>query len=224
MAFNDFAGESPENHEQKTICCIVADVSYSMQNEPINNLNAGLQEFHKEIQNNPRTANQLEIALVEFGSEIETKVEPALTHNFTMPTLQVKGTTNMSGGLREAIDLVNARKNWYKSTGQTYLRPWIILITDGEPDSPDALSALGKEMQEDMKNRKYAFLALAVQGANMQYLQEISGEIPPLPLQGTKFFEFFEWLSKSMEQASNSKEGDKIDLPDPSAWLKNFKI
>ena len=51
-----------------------------------------------------------------------------------MPTLNAGGSTAMVNALNDAIDKGEARKQWYKSTNQAYYRPWIILMTDGEPD------------------------------------------------------------------------------------------
>lgn len=234
MANNDFSAESPQNYEQKSICCFVVDVSGSMQGEPINALNRGLQEFHREIGNNSTTANRLEVAIVEFTNSVEIRQNPALVSEFSMPILTANGTTALVDGVREATRLVENRKNWYKQTGQPYLRPWIILITDGEPDSNQDVFALANEIESDTKNKKYVFLPVGVEGANMHILQLISGftqnenkdwvKMPPLKLDGLKFLDFFKWVSASMSVVARSEEGTKIKLPMPTDWSKGFEI
>ena len=234
MASNDFTAESPENFEQKSICCFVVDVSGSMSGSPINQLNKGLQEFYTEIQNDSTTSNRLEIAIVEFSSIIDTIVQPSLIENFQMPTLTTKGSTKLVDGVREAISLVEARKDWYKSTQQPYLRPWIILITDGEPDYDQDNDALALEIESATKDKKFVFLSLGVENANMTFLEKIAGykqdddnnwvKIPPMKLQGLKFSEFFKWVSASMSIVAGSMDGDKINLPDPSDWMDGFSI
>ncbi len=79
-----------------------------------------------------------------------------------MPVLTTKDSTALVDGVREAIRLTNNRKNWYKQTGQPYLRPWIILITDGEPDSDQDINALANEIEKAIlaKMAKNAFLRL----------------------------------------------------------------
>src|SRR3981081_1171106 len=116
MTQNDFSAESPQNFEQKSICCFVVDVSSSMVKEPIRQLNKGLQDFRSDIANNPMTANRLEVAVVEFSDKIETIVQPALAESLSMPTLFTKGTTKLVDGMREGIRLVESRKSWYKQT------------------------------------------------------------------------------------------------------------
>ena len=234
MAFNDFSAESPENYEQKSICCFVVDVSGSMSGSPIDELNKGLQEFHAEIAKDSMTANRLEIAVVEFSSSVDIIVQPALVDSFSMPNLTVKGSTKMVDGVREAIGLVEDRKDWYKQTGQPYLRPWIILITDGAPDSDQDVSGLASEIENGTKNKKYVFLPIGVQGADMDVLNQIAGyyqdsndnweKMQAMILQGLKFSEFFKWVSASMSIVAGSKDGDKVNLPDPSDWMGGFKI
>jgi len=225
MALSDFSAESPQNYEQKSICCFVVDVSSSMENAPINQLNQGLQEFHRDIANSSVTANRLEVAVIEFSGTVETVVQPALADAFTMPRLSTKGSTKMVDGVREAISLVESRKSWYRQTGQPHLRPWIILITDGAPDPDQDVNGLAQDIRNGVNGKKFVFLAIGVQGANMEVLRRISSpDMPPAALQGLKFSEFFKWVSASMAVVAGSKDGDKVDFPSPAAWMQGFKI
>ncbi len=226
MASNDFSAESPENYEQKCLCVLVLDVSGSMTGKPINELNQGLQDFYNEIKADSTTANRLEISIIEFSSDVDLLLEPSLVENFTiMPTLITKGTTKIVDGVREAIRKVESRKAWYKQTGQPYYRPWIILITDGAPDSDQDVNGLANEIRAATASKKFVFFAVGVKGANMDVLTKISSPaMPPAPLQGLKFKSFFEWLSASMSLIAHSKEGDKTNLPSPAAWMSGFDI
>ncbi|MBT9096856.1 VWA domain-containing protein [Methylovulum psychrotolerans] len=220
--------EFPKNYEAKTICCFVLDTSGSMGGNPIIELNNGLKEFHEEIHGDETTSQRLEIAIVTFDSNIKIIQEPALVEDCAAPTLTVDGTTRMVDGVREAITLVETRKQWYKQTGQQYLRPWIILITDGAPDSGQNIHGLAQEIQDGMNNKAFVFLAVGVKGADMNILQTISGSLKEKPvgpymLKGLKFSEFFEWMSASMAIASSSAEGDKVSLPKPT-WTDGFEI
>jgi len=225
MASNDFSAESPDNYEQKCLCVLVLDVSGSMTGDPIKELNQGLQDFHNEIKEDSTTANRLEVSIIEFSSNVSLLLEPSLVENFAiMPTLTTKGTTKMVDGVREAIRKVESRKAWYKQTGQPYYRPWIILITDGEPDRDQDVNGLAIEIRTATNSKKFIFFAVGVQGADMNVLTAISHPaMPPAPLQGLKFKSFFEWLSRSMSQITHSKEGDKINFPIPE-WMKGFDI
>jgi len=225
MANHDFKTESPENYEQKCCCALVLDVSGSMTGAPIKELNEGLQEFYHDIQNDSTTANRLEIAVVEFCHEVRTLVDPSLAANFSMPKLITKGTTNLVGGIQEGINIVRNRKAWYKQTGQPYYRPWVILITDAMPDEEQDISGLSNQIREGIARKDFFFFAIGVKGADMSMLSEISDTLmPPALLQGLKFSEFFTWLSASMTTVTNSKDGDKVNLPDAGNWMKGFSV
>jgi uncharacterized protein YegL len=228
MAFNDFRAESPQNYEQKTICCFVVDVSTSMEGDPIRELNQGLQNFYKEIKDDIATAARLEVAIVEFSDTVDTILTPSLVENFTMPVLTTKGTTKLVDGVREAISLVKARKAWYKQTGQKHLRPWIVLMTDGEPDDDQDIAGLAVEIENSTKNKEFAFLPIGVQGADMNILKTIAGykqdenknwiKVQPAMLKGLNFGAFFKWLSASMAIVAGAKPGDTAQFADTSSW------
>lgn len=220
-----FSVESPENYEQKCCCVLVLDVSSSMAGAPINELNNALQDFHIDILNNPTSANRLEIAVVEFCDYVTTLIDPSLVENFQMPILTPKGTTALVDGVREGINIVRSRKQWYRGTGQPYYRPWIILITDGAPDSNQDIKGLASEIIDGFQKKEFHFFAVGVQNANMNILRAISApSMPPASLQGLKFHEFFDWLSASMSSVTSSKDGEKIDLPSPANWMTGFTV
>jgi uncharacterized protein YegL len=226
MAKNDFSAESAENFEQKCLCVLVLDVSGSMRGEPIAELNRGLQDFYNEIKEDETSSQKLEVCIMTFNDQVKTLQEPALVDNFTMPTLSAYGSTAMVDAVNEAITKVDARKKWYKETGQPYYRPWIILMTDGEPDVGQDVYGLGPRIKSDMESKRYFFLPIGIQDANMETLEILGGGNKPLKMQGLKFKQFFQWLSASMGTIVNHTEGEKVDLtPDPTDnWMDSFTI
>jgi uncharacterized protein YegL len=221
----DFNVETPDNYEQKCLCVLVLDVSGSMEGEPIKQLNQGIQSFYQDIIGNSTTANRLEVCLIEFSSDVNVLIEPSLAENFTMPTLVTKGSTALVDGVRKAIKKVEERKNWYKQTKQKYYRPWIILMTDGAPDSNQDVNGLAQEIKQGVANKAFFFFAVGVQGARMDILQQISSpDMQPAMLEGLKFSDFFKWLSASMTTVTSSKDGDTVSMANPASWMKGFKI
>jgi uncharacterized protein YegL len=228
MADFNFSVETPSNYAEKTICCFAVDTSGSMEGKSIKALNQGLQDFYNEILSDENTSQMLEVALVEFNSSVETILKPDLVENFSMPELYTTGSTKLVDGVNESIKLVEARKKWYNQTGQKYKRPWIILITDGAPDSGQDVNGLAAKIEADTKSKKYVFLPVGVEGADMSILQKVSGyiqsesnlwvQMPALKLEGLKFKEFFRWVSNSMSLISASSEDAKITLPPTSDW------
>ena len=226
MGTNDFAGQSPENYEQKCLCVLLLDVSGSMSGSPIDELNNGLNDFYNETNLDHVTSDRLEVCIITFDSNVETIQEPSLLSDFSMPTLTTKGSTAMVDGLQAAIDKVEARKNWYRSTGQTYYRPWIVMMTDGEPDRGQDIKGMSLKIKQDVNDKKYVFFPIGVGSANMQILDQLSAPpFSPAKLQGLKFSQFFKWLSNSMQLITKSTEGESINLKNGiNDWMDSFKI
>ena len=253
MAKNDFSSEVAENYEQKCLCVLVLDLSGSMNEivddstavatgqtiyvdgknynivtggiSKLDNLIEGLQSFYTDIENDETTSQRLELAVVTFGDSVNVIQSPSLISDIQLPELMADGDTALVDAVDEAIDIVNNRKTWYKSTGQPYYRPWIILITDGEPNEGQDVSTLASKIKKDTSEKKYVFLPIGVDNANMQVLQSIQGQIPAMKLKGTNFGSFFKWLSASMGTVVSSEEGAVVDLSEgTSNWWDSFTI
>ena len=210
----------PSNYEQKCLCVLVLDTSYSMDDGPIEELNAGLQRFQEELLKDENTRDRLEVCIVTFDSEVNVVQDPALLTEFTMPTLQTNGSTCMVDGLEEAISIVENRKLYYKSHGITYYRPWIVMMTDGEPDSDQDVDVIASRIHNDSESKKYVFIPVGVgDDINENVLRILSTPtFPPMKMQYVKFIEFFQWLSNSMSTISSSQDGT-VTIGNPDAWL-----
>ena len=217
-----------ENYEQKTLLMLVLDDSGSMSGDPIKELNRGVEQFLEEIRSDARMRNSLEISAIRFGTDIDVVQEPALVNSVTIPKLDgSSGATSLNGAIREAIAIVERRKQEYDAKGISRNCPWIVTITDGAP-TDGSVDALSKRIETDTKNGKYVHFPIGVDGADMATLAKLAGYIGndksgPARMQHAKFIEFFEWLSRSMEVIVNSKPNDKVSLPTPT-WMDGFTV
>lgn len=219
--------ETAENYEQKSLCVLLLDVSYSMEGNKLDSLQKGIETFHAEIAGEPTTKNRLEVAVIAYGSNVDVIQQPALIDNFQMPKLKSMGSTSMGQAIDEAIELVEARKSWYKLTGQPYYRPWIINITDGEPTDIPNIQEKGDQIRKHVDEKNFFFFNVGVNGACMNTLGKLSSQqMPPAKLDGLRFAEFFQWLSASIQivAASIDTQTDSVNLPSPSNWMEGFKI
>jgi uncharacterized protein YegL len=225
---NPFQAEAVQNYAQKCCVALVLDTSSSMAGPSIDQLNQGIQAFFQEISADPANlGSKLEIGVVTFDSVVNRICEPKLVDFVDVPPLQGNGTTKLVDGVREGINMVKQRKDWYKSTGQKYYRPWVIMITDGAPDDDQRtnLMALSSEIQAGMANKDYCFMAIGVDGADVNVLQSIStSEIPPRMLNGLKFAAFFKWLSSTIASVQGGQSVAAAVQNGNQSWDGGFKI
>jgi uncharacterized protein YegL len=124
----------------------------------------------------------------------------------------------MGSAINMGLDIIESRKAQYRNNGVAYYRPWVFLITDGEPQGePDSIvEQAAQRIRDDEANKRVAFFAVGVEGANIMRLSEIVVR-SPLKLAGLNFQELFIWLSASMQRISHSKQDEQVSLP-PPGW------
>ena len=202
-----------ENPEPRCPCILLLDTSGSMSGRKIDSLNQGLQAFAGELQEDSLASKRVEVAIVTFGPvNVETEFTSAI--DFVPPYLETSGATPMGEAISKSLELLDDRKSLYKQNGISYYRPWIFMITDGEPT--DSVSSVVEEIANGEESKKFMFFAVGVDGANMDKLSSISSRAP-LKLKGLAFTELFSWLSSSLSSVSRSNIGDSTPLENPTA-------
>lgn len=210
--------EFAENPEPRCPCVLLLDTSGSMNGAPINALNAGLQTFKDELNRDEIAKKRVEVAIVTFNNNVDVVQDFVTADQLNPPTLTAMGLTHMGSGIHKALDLVQARKAQYRSSGVTYYRPWVFLITDGEPqgESDSSVEQATQRIKNEEENQRVAFFAVGVEAANITRLSQIVVR-SPLKLTGLNFQEMFIWLSASMQRVSQSRPNEQVPLP-PPGW------
>jgi uncharacterized protein YegL len=180
--------------------------------KPIDELNAGLAAFRYELLADELAVKRLELALVTFGP-VRLLSDFQAPDLFRPPVLKAEGDTPLGAAIEQAIALVNQRKAAYRQNGISYYRPWIFLITDGEPT--DNWHRAAELVRAGEQSKAFAFFAIGVEGAKFDVLRQLSLR-QPLKLNGLQFREMFRWLSASLSLVSRSTPGDEISLKNPA--------
>jgi uncharacterized protein YegL len=114
---------------------ILVDGSGSMAGPPINELNAGLKVLEAELKNDDIARQRVQICVVQFSGRDQVDVLCDWTDAmaFTAPHVNANGQTPMGKAVATAMQKIEEQKQRYKSHGIPYNRPWLFLLTDGEP-------------------------------------------------------------------------------------------
>lgn len=219
----------PINYEQKCLCVLVLDTSGSMNaDNAIGQLNQGLQTFNSQIMNDETARDRLEIAIVSFNSEIKVELQPSLISEIEMPTLKASGQTQLVRAIEEAQQVIKDRKDYYKSKGLTYYRPWIVVMTDGDPyPANQDIDGIAQKIQEDADAKKYVFFMIGVGNeVHDDVLSKLTtSQFPAMRMDAVNFAEFFQWLSASATVVVNSDDltDSNVSIPQPT-WAQGFVI
>jgi len=180
---------------------------------PIDELNAGLLDFRGELMADELAVKRVEISLVTFGP-VRRLTDFQTPDLFRAPKLAAEGDTPMGQAIEKAVEIIRDRKASYRQNGISYYRPWIFMISDGEPTDDWRRSA--ELVHAGEQTKAFAFFAVGVEGANFDILNRIAVR-QPLKLSGLRFREMFMWLSSSLSSVSRSSPGDEVALENPTS-------
>lgn len=212
----DVAVEFASNPEPRCACVLLLDVSGSMHGGKITALNDGLRAFAADIGTDALARQRVEVAVVTFGGGgVEVTQDFVTAGHFEPRPLTASGGTPMGAAIDTALDMVAARKEQYRANGVAYYRPWVFMITDGEPT--DEWRDAARRVHDAEEGNGLAFFAVGVEGADLDVLQSIAVR-QPIKLAGLRFVELFVWLSQSQRQVSSSRPGDQVALPSVDGW------
>ena len=210
--------EFTTNPEPRCACLLLLDTSGSMNGQRIDAVNKGLRDFVADVRKDERATARSEIAIMTFDDEIKLVQDFKTVDNFEAPTLTAQGQTFIGRALLEALRRLEARKQVYKENGIGYYRPWLFVITDGEPqgESPADLENAASQISTAQREKRVAVFPIAVGEADAETLARITGARPKR-LDETKWRELFEWFSKSLSKRAASKPGAQVKF-DNAPW------
>lgn len=204
------------NPEQRCPCLLLLDRSYSMSGSKIDELNRGLQAFHRELSSDQVAMKRVEVAMLTFGP-VELVQSFNTIDRIQFPTLTADEATPMGEAITEGLRILEDRKQTYRSAGINYYRPWVFLITDGEPT--DDWQSAAAAVHDAEQNKRLTCFSIGVDQADMSILSQIAPR-SPLKMQGVAFQSMFQWLSSSLSQVSRSRSGENVKLNPPSDWAE----
>ena len=210
--------EFAENANERTPCILVLDCSGSMRGEPIKQLNSGLEALEKELKEDIDASSRVQLLVIKaFGKDdAEVSADWVDEMNFTAPVMEASGLSPIGKAMKLALQKIEDQKGLYDCCGVSSKRPWIFLISDGEPTDYGWEQA-AEECRIAQQNKKVVVHAVGTQGANLEKLAKFS-IMQPKRLSGLKFTEFFLWLSRSVSCISRAAPNMPDILDDIEGW------
>lgn len=187
----------------------VIDVSPSMAQAhdpayraPIDDAQDGLACFANDVRG--VTVCVPEVQLITFSDtvSVETGFEPP--ENLHLPVLKTGGRgTNLGGAIARALDELDARKDYLKQAGHQRKQPWLVCITDAQPNMNTA-PGFDARLVGLINQNKLLFLPVCVGGyGTYEVLERLSPAqkpiiVTPSGFNGFSFAEFFRYLSTQL--------------------------
>jgi uncharacterized protein YegL len=175
--------------KSRLLITLVVDTSQSMSsNGAIDKLNAALRDWRTELLDDGYLTAVGEIALISFGNDYVTAIDPSgrrrghmdepfvPVREFDPPKLEAGGATPMVEAVQYALEITGARKEQLATQGIPLAhRPMIWLLTDGVPTDDqgrrsDRWRDLAPLLRQQEAGRHLLFYAIGVPGAERDVL------------------------------------------------------
>ena len=133
-----------------------------------------------------------------------------------------RSLTPMGEGILSALELLEIRKNGYRERGIKYFQPWLILITDGEPEGQGAQEAMeeaiGKLNALEMNNKLVVFNIGVGEDVNYSILSRTSlKRSEPIRVDSSNLKDLFEFIGSSSTAVIGGADVNTLyETPDTS--------
>jgi uncharacterized protein YegL len=221
MSNDDIEAALSVNAVQRTPCVLVLDTSGSMQaQDRIGHLNQGLKQFEKAVKATEALRQRVLLMVIGFGESVRILADWTPAADFAAPELQADGMTPLGEAMTVAHEAVTEIAQQMRSRGIPFTRPWIFVISDGEPTDSgwERAAAASRRACEE---KKAVVWPLAVPGANGSTLHAFARtdmKVYEIANDG-RFEAIFEWLSTSLGAVMQSQPGQNLQLTAPSSVM-----
>lgn len=208
-----------ENTSQRLPCVVILDGSTSMAHGgAIEALNAGLKTLEDDLKADDVARQRVRVLVIRIGAPNDVEVVTDWTDaiDFEAPEIEANGTTPLGAGVRFALEEIEAEKARYRDNGVPYNRPWLFIMTDGEPTDMGWDQA-ADECREAEEQGRVSVFCVGIGDGDLKKLARFSPR-QPLKLKGLAFREFFLWLSRSARAGSKAAPSEAIQMAAPQDW------
>lgn len=225
------AGDFAKTTRKRLPICFCLDASGSMEaptasgKTRMQELNEAFEKFIRTMKSNDDVNSSADIAIITFGGQpyISKPFGPISAYQYSRINTVPRSFTPLGEAVQVALKLFEIRKIAYREKGIKYFQPWLVVITDGEPEGAEALENMNIAIQQTVeleRNNKLVVFNIGIgSDANLAMLQRLSVKRDaPIKVEETNLDELFSFLSSSSEsiiggEDQNSLYVDPKNLP-----------
>ena len=174
-------------------------------------LKDAFQSFLDSIKNDEQARLSAEISVISFNDKTRFLAENSnVTEIENIEFPKPDGGTHLYEALLYALDLLEERKEKYKSEGAQYYQPWLVLITDGQPegDTLENKKAAQTQLEKLCEKRKLQLYPVCIEKESEEDGSKALADLVPgviaFKLDSCDIGRFFEFLSQSAIAQSSS--------------------
>lgn len=226
MKNNDkFVGLDVNNAAPRIPVVLIADVSGSMDGEPIRLLNQGVKQLVADLKSDECTRFSADLEVVLFADSAE-RVLPftPVTAIGDVPEFCAGGMTALGSGIKMAMEDIDTRRREYIAAGIPSFNPMVLVMADGAFNMGDWRTPASKLRAEAERGKCFYYGVMVGDNCDLQQFREIVPVEPgPLQLLGIEnFADLFEWISDSVTRLSQSSvsEQNGVRFGSVSSWAR----
>lgn len=226
----NWAEVEPAGGDRPLPVYLLLDVSSSMQGAPIESVRQGVEQFQREVSDDPFAREIVKVGVITFGSDAQLVTGGLLPISaFHAPALRADGVTRLDRAFQVLLDSLDrdvTRAQKGKQKGDW--KPAVFVLTDGRPTDENGYEndRLWRIERDALVNRprgqvKPSTIVSVGCGTNVDdaTLKEIStGTAFRMGTDSAAFVALFQYLSMSI--ISSVQPGGNVD--DPFADLEDF--
>jgi len=186
----------------------------------INLLNEGLVAFHEALNADSIALSRVQICVINAGGPT---LKPELIMDWTDATdfrpfkLVANNATPLGAATNLALEVIESQKITLRQYGISYTRPWLFMLTDGEPTDSLIWDSASDAARKAEAAGKLEIFPIGIGAGTHSELAKVSIR-PPIQMDEVEFQNLFIWLSASLSQMSRSVPGESVELPPTDPW------
>ncbi|MFA8299567.1 MAG: VWA domain-containing protein [Hyphomicrobiales bacterium] len=205
---------------------LLIDVSGSMEGEPIEAVQKGIENLVAELRKNPYALETAYLSVITFSSKAVVESELTELMMFNAPKLQAYGLTSLGDGMRVLCQQIESEVRVSTMLQKGDWKPLVFIMTDGSPTDN------WKFELDNFHNLKTGAVVACGAGSSVDstVLLELTSNVVYLDTpDAASISDFFKWVSASIQvvssklDVSDTETNDLSQLPPPPKGINLVK-